>query len=206
MALEPVKIPQNVYVEDRIIGPVTIRQIIIMGIGGAMSYALWSILAQSGYIGIVPLIIAWIPVTIAAAFAFVKINDISLFRMILLKIEQANKPSIRHWESTQGISLNFVTKPPKEFVDPNAPQVVHNLGRLKELTTELEHEQEVIAHEAHEHQYAEPHDVRTDDVQGSALPPRPVDPSRISVDELHAHHLDGIGSIANLHDSPHYSE
>ena len=40
MPIEPVKIPQNVYIEDRIVGPLTLRQTLIMAIGGGFSYAL----------------------------------------------------------------------------------------------------------------------------------------------------------------------
>ncbi|MDD5075396.1 MAG: PrgI family protein, partial [Candidatus Peribacteraceae bacterium] len=80
MAIDPVKIPQNVYVEDRIIGPITLRQLIIVLLTGGLSYAIWGAMksANGGYIGIIGTIIAWIPCAIGVVFAFVKIQGIGL--------------------------------------------------------------------------------------------------------------------------------
>lgn len=111
MSLDPVKIPQNVYVEDRIIGPITLRQIFLTLGGGGVSYALYAIMKQTGRLSLMTGILSWTPLLIMAAFAFIKINGISLFKFLLLMAEKSEKPTARYWQPRQGISMS-----PKSFV------------------------------------------------------------------------------------------
>lgn len=114
MTIDPVKIPQNVYVEDRIIGPITLRQIMIVLGGAGISYAIWAGMKSAGTVSVFQTGIAWIPCVIAVLFAFVKINGISLFRITLLVIERINKPARRTWQPRRGIYVNFITKAPSK--------------------------------------------------------------------------------------------
>ena len=114
MPIDPVKIPQNVYVEDRIIGPVTLRQIMIILGGAGVSYGIWAVMKAAGPVSVVQTGVAWLPCVIAVLFAFVSINGISLFRIVLLAIERVNKPSRRTWQPREGISINIVTKTPQK--------------------------------------------------------------------------------------------
>jgi len=114
MAIEPVKIPQDLQIEDRIIGPITLRQIMITMVGGGFSYMIWTILQQSMGPNLVSTALSLIPVIIVAAFAFVKINSISLFRILLLQIERSQKPPIRKWSPREGIQINIRTYSKKE--------------------------------------------------------------------------------------------
>lgn len=107
MPFDPVKIPQNVYVEDRVIGPVSLRQLFMMLGGGGVSYVLWSLAKQSGYANIASGTIAAMPTIIMILFAFVKINQISLARFCLLMIERLQKPSKRYWQPRAGIELRL---------------------------------------------------------------------------------------------------
>ena len=61
MAIEAVKIPQNIYVEDRIIGPVTLKQLIITGLGMGISYVLYATVTKAGVTNIPVLVACWIP-------------------------------------------------------------------------------------------------------------------------------------------------
>lgn len=110
MPIQPIKIPQNVYIEDHIVGPLTLKQILIVGVGVGFSYTMYGMLTKA--FGALPLpitIVAWIPAGIASLFAFVRINDISLFRLLLLMIEGMNKPSTRVWTPRRGITINIRT-------------------------------------------------------------------------------------------------
>lgn len=144
MAIEPVKIPQNVYVEDRIIGPVTLKQLAIVGIGTGISYALFSTASRAGPISIPYGVILWTPAMIAAAFAFLRINDLSLFNIILLMIEHANKPNQRYWSSHPGISINFVSKAAKQAVIDANTKINENAAKLAELTRQMEKREEEL--------------------------------------------------------------
>jgi len=90
------KVPQDVQREDRIVGPLTLKQLIICGIGGMISYAIYVSLAKT-YIWL-----TWLPpvtfvVLVTLAFAFVRPLDLSFARWILLWIEFSLIPKKRVW-------------------------------------------------------------------------------------------------------------
>ncbi len=196
MPIEAVKIPQNVYVEDHIIGPVTLKHLLILGIGSGISYVIFASAQQAGVTNVVFLGACWIPAVIAAAFAFFRINDMSLFRIILLSIEGFNKPSQRYWSPYPGISINLITSQhAKEIVEASA-KAISNAGKLADMTRQMEKRQEEInkmtahdnpepraleaiqtqlsenlAHGMYEHEDPPAPAVRTDLVQTEGLDP-----------------------------------
>lgn len=144
MPIEAVKIPQNVYVEDRIIGPITLKHLLIVGIGAGISYAIFASAQKAGVTNIVVLGACWTPAAIAAAFAFFKVNDLSLFNIILLSIEGFNKPSQRYWSPYPGISINLITSQhAKEIVEASA-KAESNANKLADITRQLEKRQEEL--------------------------------------------------------------
>lgn len=176
MPIQPIKIPQNVYIEDRIVGPLTLRQIIIIGIGAGFSYALWSSISKAyGYVGIPLTILVWIPAVIAAAFAFLRINDVSLFRILLLTIERMNKPGIRTFAPRRGITINIRTfsQPPKDRTQAPSPQA--KAEKIQEISSVLDASFENSDGSSDEGP------PTSDDPEGtaSALPRHPVQRDRI---------------------------
>ncbi len=111
MAIDPVKIPQDVSIPDKVVGPITLRQLIMVLIGGGISYTIWSAMkktaGEGASIGIGLTIAAWLPMMITAAFAFVKINNVSLFRLLLLQVERGEKPGLRVWGPRTGLTINI---------------------------------------------------------------------------------------------------
>jgi hypothetical protein len=142
MAIEAVKIPQNVYVEDRIIGPVTLKQLIITGIGGGISYVLYATTTKAGITNLPAVILCWVPAAIAAAFSFLKINDLTLFNIILLMIESMNKPNLRYWSPHPGLSINLVTRQSEKELTTADSRAALNATRLSEITEQLKKRQE----------------------------------------------------------------
>jgi|GEM_PF-501207 len=144
MPIDPVKIPQNVYIEDRIVGPFTLRQIIIMAVGGGFSYLLYSKLTQTyGNIGIFATVLVWIPAAIGFMFAVVRINDLSLFRICLLLLESANTPQTRMWKPRHGLTIQFHTATKEEpKTDPKkekeAEMALRTQARIQELSRMLD--------------------------------------------------------------------
>ena len=142
MPIDPVKIPQNVYIEDRIVGPLTLRQIIIMAVGGGFSYAIYASLSKAyGHVDILTTAIVWSPAAIAALFAIVKINDLSLARIVLLIIERMLKAPVRTWTPREGISINIKVlarqnedkqKPHRPVVDKSESEA---RSKIRELST-----------------------------------------------------------------------
>lgn len=110
MAIDPIKIPQNVYIEDRIVGPLTLKQIMTVGIGGGVSYAMWASAAKAwGVVGIIPTILIWTPAVVSVVFAFVKVNDLSMLKLVFLSIERMLKAPQRTWSPRRGITVNIRT-------------------------------------------------------------------------------------------------
>ena len=203
MPIEPVKIPQNVYVEDRIIGPITLRHLIICGLGGGISYALYSTAAKAGVMSMPLAVVLWSPALISAAFAFVKINDLSLLNIILLGIEQSSKPSTRYWSPSPGISINFVTSaaPPPAAADAakraeTVLEVTRNLRRHQDEVSKLADAESVPA-VAHTMPGTEaPVAVAAHETEADQTA-RPVNPARVQASGLqNSRSIDGLsGSL-----------
>lgn len=90
------KVPQNVQREDRIVGPLTLRQLIICGIGGGIAYTIYVSLGKD-YIWI-----TWLPpvviiLGITALFAFIKPLDLTFGKFILTYLEFLLLPQKRIW-------------------------------------------------------------------------------------------------------------
>lgn len=104
--MDYVKIPQNIRVKDKLIGPLSLMQIIVIAAGAGTSYALFATITktQGAVPGIMHAVIWW-PAIFAIAFAVVRINDISLFRYCLLILEMMSKPRRRVWQPRRGIMI-----------------------------------------------------------------------------------------------------
>ncbi len=80
------KIPQNVRIEDKIVGPLTMKQLGIMAVGGGLTYVTYVFLAKRYYIEV------WLPPTaffglLTLAFTFLEINGNSFAKWLLLLLE-----------------------------------------------------------------------------------------------------------------------
>lgn len=80
------KIPQNVQIEDKIVGPLTLKQLIILGIGGGITYVIYMVLARQFFIEVwlIPTAISGL---ITLAFTFIRINGNSFGKWLLLIVE-----------------------------------------------------------------------------------------------------------------------
>lgn len=90
------KVPQNVQREDTIIGPITLRQLAILGFGGGIAYAIYVSLARTYFIEI------WLPPVaiisaLTLAFAFLKINNLEFHVYLMRQLEYRLLPKKRIW-------------------------------------------------------------------------------------------------------------
>ncbi|MEK7219013.1 MAG: PrgI family protein [Patescibacteria group bacterium] len=150
MPIDPVKIPQNVYIEDRIVGPLTLKQVMIIALGGGFSYVLYAFAgkAAGGQLGLVPTVLVWIPAALAVVFALVKVNDLSLLRIVLLSIEKMNKPPERVWTPRRGLTIHIrtggareveKTEKHKERLHAEIASAQKTENRIQELSSVLDH-------------------------------------------------------------------
>ncbi len=192
MAIQAVKIPQNVYIEDRIIGPITLRQIIICALGGGFSYAQYAMFSKAyGPPNLILTVLIWVPAAIAAAFAFVKINDVSLLRMLLLIIERFNKPMRRIWSPRRGLTINIRTfTTPDESRKRREHVDAQTMGdaRLTELTRALDgriNEKDPEENEPGVGDDPLERDAAIDGIGGNGAPAQPVRPEQAGVSLMH---------------------
>jgi hypothetical protein len=99
------KIPQDVQREDTIIGPLTLKQLIILGSGGGLAYAIYISLAKTYFIEI------WLPPVaivsvITLAFTFLKIHSQPFYLFLMNFIQFKLLPKKRIW--TQGTGTPFI--------------------------------------------------------------------------------------------------
>ena len=223
MPIDPVKIPQNVYIEDRIVGPLTLRQTLIMAGGGGVSYTLYAMLNKTlGHLSLVGTVFVWIPAALAAIFALVRINDLSLLRICLLFIEKMQKPTVRTWVPRRGIVINIHTasaavkqqeeKRQKELVLESQTQT-----KIEELSTTVdqafEQEQKKGTEETEDiHSSVPPALSGTEgsvasvtSVSSDTTSHFPVDPSRVHVDRgdsTASHQLSDLSIFRDIFSHP----
>jgi hypothetical protein len=88
------KIPQNVQREDKIVGPLTLKQLLYLGVGGGITYTLYVILAKEFFWTF------WIwfvapPAILTLSITFLKINGIPFFKWVFLMMEYIKNPKKR---------------------------------------------------------------------------------------------------------------
>ncbi|MDB4978396.1 MAG: hypothetical protein JWM56_582 [Candidatus Peribacteria bacterium] len=141
MPIDPVKIPQNVYIEDHIVGPLTLRQTLMMTGGCGFSYVLYSVFAKAAGTppDIITTIILWVPGVLSIAFSLIKINDLTLMKIVMLTLERMQKAPVRTWAPRKGISITIHTsskkaEPAKAVTPENQTQ-----RKIEELSSILDH-------------------------------------------------------------------
>ena len=199
MPIEPVKIPQNVYIEDHIVGPLTLHQTLMMAIGGAISYMIYGVVSKAAGVNIVVTAMAWIPFLIATVFALVKINDLSLTRICLLSLERLNKSPVRVWTPRRGLTITIRTASlsnQSAKAQPEAPQN-QTQQKIKELSSIIDRgimtqptpletpvaEPAIAITSVTKHTAQENISDDLDSSEDTTPLPLPVNPSRVKVDQ-----------------------
>lgn len=104
------KVPQNIDIEDKIIGPLTMMQFIYLLVGGAIVYIFFQSYALSG-----PFWVTGFPVAlITLAFSFVKVQDQSFPKFIVSLIFYLFRPKQRVWHKVEAYEEKKITAKPAE--------------------------------------------------------------------------------------------
>ena len=119
------QVPQFIELEDRIIGPLTLKQFLYLAFAGALLFVFWFLF--NFYIWI----ILTIPIAaLAAAFAFLKINDRPFIYFFLAFIKYFTKPKLYIFSGTTGKGT-----PKKPAPEPSSvPQGGTSEGEEKKIT------------------------------------------------------------------------
>ena len=99
-------VPQFIDVEDKIIGPITVRQFIIMLAAFLTMVAVYRIFTFSAFLVISILIFG-----IAAVFSFYRVNGMPFHFFVLNFFQTLKRPSLRVWNHMIGkIETEFVNE------------------------------------------------------------------------------------------------
>lgn len=129
------KVPQNIDMEDKIIGPLTLTQFFYLLFGGLVIYILFSKLALTGFA-----FFFWIlalPIGLLSfAMAFVKVQDRPFPSFIVALIKYATQPRSRTWQHYEP-PQETVTKA-KTKAEPSAPRKTLDTLQVGELAQVLD--------------------------------------------------------------------
>lgn len=140
-------VPQDVQREDTIIFNITIRQMVICLIGGGLAYAIYIGFSNRGFGTIF-----WAPPVViisllTAAIAFLRINEVSFTKYVLLFVERLINPQKRMWrqgaaEVYRGI---FAEKPvDKKKRDEKAEQEAQVIEERKKTFEHISRLSEIL--------------------------------------------------------------
>lgn len=133
------KIPQDVQREDKIVGPLTLKQLLICMFGGGIAYGLYVSLAKVYFLEV------WLPPVLivslfTAAVAFVRINDVSFTQFVFLFMEHNFLPKQRTWQKVDGDPMLIVMNEPEQKKEEkkkeDAPK--KSIKNLSEITKILD--------------------------------------------------------------------
>ncbi len=122
-------VPQFINVENKVIGPITVRQFLIF-VGAAIILAiLYAILFFTYFV-----IFGVIVVGIAAVFAFAKVNGTQFHNFFLNIIQTSKKPGKRVWNN-RALSVELKTVKNIKSDDKEPPQKkLYRRSRLADLS------------------------------------------------------------------------
>lgn len=113
--MEQFTVPQFIDVEDKIIGPITTRQFIILLATGLLIFILYKLLAFTPFI-----IIAIILFGAGGTIAFIRINGQPFHFFMLNALQTWRSPALRIWDKTP----SEVVLRDRMKVTPSAPAAV----------------------------------------------------------------------------------
>jgi len=122
-------VPQFIDVEDKIFGPITVRQFIIMLVTALLIAVCYRVFDFSLFI-----VLGLFLFTVGTVFAFVKINGSAFHFFLLNLIQTLKKPGLRVWrkDDTLSVGVEFDVMPAQSTPSPMERQ--YSLSRLNELS------------------------------------------------------------------------
>lgn len=129
------KVPQNIDMQDRIIGPLTLGQFFYLLFGGLIIYVLFSKLVLTGF-SFVFWILA-IPIGLFSfAMAFIKVQDRPFPVFIMALIKYSRLPRARVWQHYWAPVNNTKPAPVKKEGKKTRKQI--DIAKVSELASVLD--------------------------------------------------------------------
>ena len=127
------KVPQNIDMEDRIVGPLTMVQFVTVMVGGMLVYVSYLLFTPTTFwFAAIPLALVTI------AFAFLRVNDQPFPKFAAASLLFLVRPKSRIWQkSNNDEALKIVHKPNTQTARLGAESTVQR-SQLDELSTILD--------------------------------------------------------------------
>lgn len=140
------KVPQNVQIEDKVLPFMTMRQLIICGVGGGFAYMLYiSMELQPMEVWLPPV---GVIVGLTLAIAFVSIGGVPFTTFVLLVLERFLNENKRWWiKSTGDIYLPITIE--KKTITPIATHKKLTPEMLEQLSKNLDADDPHAIHLSH---------------------------------------------------------
>lgn len=133
MTMRQYQVPQFITVEDKVIGPFTIKEFLYLG-GGAGLILIARLFFSGYFLYFIALIIG----SIAAALAFLKINEQSFPKFLKNALFYALRPRLYIWKKSEGSAHAQRTEsiPQHEVLVQNIPKL--SQSKLSDLAWSLD--------------------------------------------------------------------
>lgn len=128
-------VPQFIDVEDKIIGPITTRQFIIMLVGGLLIFTFYKILAFAYFVLFSGLVFIF-----AITLAFIRING-QPFHFFLLNILQTwRSPNLQIWDKAipDAVLKGLLKVPPAPALKVKPRKEAPTASRLAEIALQVD--------------------------------------------------------------------
>jgi len=116
-------VPQFIDVEDKIFGPVTTRQFIILLIGSLMIFICFKLLDTTAFI----FALAFLG-SISLILAFVKINGQAFHYFLLNTLQTMRRPSLRIWDK------RYTTEELKYYINTQTEEIVEEIPEVRKVS------------------------------------------------------------------------
>ncbi len=126
------QVPQFIEVEDKIFGPMTLKQFIYMAGGAGLSFIMYEIL-PSLLIAIVPILII---MTFSSALAFYKINNKPFILVVEAAFKYLTSAKLYIWKKQDKKPSDNPAQEAKEYASIMVPKISDS--KLKDLTWSLD--------------------------------------------------------------------
>ncbi|MFA6295254.1 MAG: PrgI family protein [Candidatus Paceibacterota bacterium] len=133
------QVPQFIEVEDKIFGPLTLKQFIYLAGGGGLSFLVYMLL-DSFLLSAIPIVII---MAISTAFAFYKINNKSFVNMVEYAFKYYFGNKLYIWKKTENIQAQTNQAPNKNYASILVPKISDS--KLKDLTWSLDIKESVYS-------------------------------------------------------------
>jgi len=122
-------VPQFIDVEDKIIGPITSRQFVILTVGFVIIAILYKTMNFAAFA-----VLGLMTFAVSGTFAFLKVNGMSFHFFILNFFQTISRPGLRVWDKNFNKNIIYIEEQEVKEVEVFIPKQKFTSSKLNELS------------------------------------------------------------------------